>query len=117
LGLALEEVDVTHGVGSLLLGEVVGVGGASTGEYARMRLDEHTAVVEAHGGAIGTRTQHLADVMVRQGVESAVDLGMLIAADLGTAPERGVITLVRRRKQGSFLLRLEVLAWHPASRR
>jgi hypothetical protein len=71
--LTLEEVDVAHGVGGLLLREVVGIGGASAGEDRSVRLDDHAPVVEADGGAIGPGPQLLADEGRGEGVEGAVN--------------------------------------------
>ncbi len=80
LGLALEEVDVAHGVRALLLGKVIHVRGAAAGERARVRLDDHRGIVEGHGRAVGAGTQQLSDKAVRQRIERTGDLGVLVAS-------------------------------------
>ena len=57
LSLAAQEVDVAQRVRRLVFGEVVAVGGACAWRLSWMGLDQHRVVVEAHGEAIGTRSQ------------------------------------------------------------
>jgi hypothetical protein len=81
-----------------------------------MRLDQHLADVEAHQVSIGARREVLPAVLAWQRVERLQDRRVLIAADLGLAPDRNVVGCRRSRKQRLSLLGLEVLERHALRR-
>ncbi len=74
-----------------------------------MRLDQHAAVIEADGRAVGAGAQTHADPPSGQGVQRARHDGVVIAADLGVAPGREVVRLDWGWLEGGVLLGLEML--------
>jgi hypothetical protein len=90
-GLLLQEDNVAHGIGALVLGEVSWIGGAFAWGHARVDFNHSAAGVETHGVAIGTRVQPLADKLAGQRVQRLGQLRVLIAPHLGLAVHGDVV--------------------------
>ena len=110
LGPAGQALDVAQGVDGFVDGEIGAIEGALAGRDAGVDLDADRAGVEADGGGVGARPQGVADILGRQRVQPVGHLGMLVARDLGLAPERDVVGRGGGRAQGRLLDGLEVLA-------
>jgi hypothetical protein len=108
-GFASEEVEVAKGIGGLVLGKVAAIDGALTGWFPRLGLDEHVVVVEANGGAVSPGAELLADEVGGERVQSFGNLSEVVAADLGLAPEGGVVRLGRSREKYASFFGPEVL--------
>ncbi len=110
LRLTDEESGVAMSIDPLLAGKIHGIGRTSTGRLSRMSLDQHTAIVKTHKLAVCTRPQTAANKLAGQRVERLGDLRVLIAGDLGPAPQRHVVDHGGSRQQRRLFDLLEVFA-------
>jgi hypothetical protein len=108
-GFADEKVEVTKGVGGLVLGKVAAVGGTLTWSHTRVSLDEHVSVIEADGRADGSSRKLLSAVVEGERVLGLSDLGELIAADLGVTPQGNIVGARRCGNKNGTFFGLEVL--------
>jgi hypothetical protein len=100
---ASEEVDIAHGEGGLLGGEVVRVRGAPPRGFAGAGLDQHPVLVEAHRSAGGDRFERLADEVAGERVDRLGYGGVLVAVHLRGRPQGHFVGIRRCREQDPML--------------
>ena len=117
VGGLLQVLDVSHGIGSFVLGVVLRVDVATARRQLLANLHESPAVVESDQAAIGARVQGPPDQSRRQRVERALDLPEVVACDLRRRPLGHVVGLAGQGQQLGRLDVTEVLARHHRSAR
>nr|WP_246216670.1 hypothetical protein [Mycobacterium botniense] len=96
-GLALQRVQITHGVGRHLRGQIGRISAPTARTHHGMDLDQLTTPIQFHRARIDTGIQPPPDQLARNAVKRPSDLHVSIRSDLGMSPGRDVKWLVRQR--------------------
>src|SRR5262249_20876132 len=80
-GLPLQVLDVAHGVGALVLRQVLGDGAPAARGLTRVFAEQLTVLEDLDQTAVGARFHVLADAPTRNRVERLLDLDVMVAGD------------------------------------
>jgi hypothetical protein len=108
-GLALQVLDVAHGVRALVLGQVFSERTPTTRRLPGMFTQQLTVLGDLYQAAVGARLDVLADASAGDRVERLGDLDVVVTGHFGVGIDRRVVARDGRGKQIRLLHLQEVL--------